>query len=262
MNVNRIVSRANERTAREARTARDREAGMDREAMRLRYGTADRNSPDAVKLQKDLGWKMTDEAAEEYRKQRAAASEEYEKQNKVIRGAQGQLDRAVKDNLKNIDVEWKRAESKFVDVRVWNKQTLEHVYRLPKDIVDTFDRETFNKGDGSFTANWAGGGYNVDVHPRGTNDAYGKELHTMFVDAYNGVKTQFYSSAGPLIGKNNASVNNQAKTAQSQINAAKGQLEGAWANLKESEKFKQDTTNQQIASGAMQLSGLNLQRGA
>ena len=262
MNASRIISRAQSKTAREDRAVRERAAARDHEAMRLRFGTDDRNHPDAVKLQKDLGWKMSDADAEEYRALRADATKEYNTQTKALKGAQSELDQAVKDNLKNIDAEWKRAESTFVDVRVWNNQTLEHVYRLPKAVVDTFDSEAFNKGDGTYTSNWAGGGYNVDVHPRGTKDSYGKELHKMFSDAYGDVKTQFYKEAGVAIGKNNTSVRTQAKEAQGQLNTAKGQLEGAWGNLQSSEKFKQDTTQQQIASGAAQLSGLNLQRGA
>lgn len=262
MITSRIVSRVTAQSAEEQRAARDREAGRDRVDQRLRFGAADRNSPDALKLQKDLGWKMTDADAEAYRKQRAEASSEYGTQKKALNSAQGELNALVKEHTLDINKEWKKAESKFVDVRVWNKQTLEGVYRLPKEVVDAMDKETFNKGDGSFTSNWAGGGYNVDVHPRGTNDAYGAELHKMFREAYGTVKTKFYEEAGPAIGKNNTTVRSQAATAQGQINSAKGQLEGAWTNLTESEKFKQQTQQQQIASGALQLSGLNLQRGA
>lgn len=259
MNPIRIAQR---HSAAAQRAARDRAASADRTQERLRMGAADRNSPDAVKLQTDLGWKMTDKAAEEYRKNRSAADSQYKDFSGQLLSASRQVDSAEKAALLNIDKEWKKAESGFVDVRVWNKQTLEHVYRLPKEVVDTLEKESFNKGDGSFTANWAGGGYNVDVHPRGTNDAYGKELHTMLGDAALQVKTEFYKAASPAIAKNNTSVRDQAATARGQIGSARGQLEGAMALRKDQEAFAVANQKQLEAAGALQLSGLNLNRGA
>lgn len=82
-------------------------------------------------------------------------------------------------------------DENLVTIRVVNGNSIEGEYKLPKEAIDKLNAEIFNQGDGSYVGNYKSDNiYNVDVVPRGTSDAYGKELHEAIgkaVEDYQGI---------------------------------------------------------------------------
>jgi len=187
-----------------------------RESSRSRGRTAD---PALERRAQDFGFMTTDAEAIEVRK--ALDFSEHEKASKKLSSAMGKLSAFEGKNIKDIDSVWGSARDKFTTVGIYNGNSLEGTYRLPKDIVDKLHGGSggaINAGENTYTGRWKGDNrYNVDVVVSGIDEARGKELHEMFGSAESDVKTQFYEEYGKKINDNNARIRDAAADARSQI---------------------------------------------
>lgn len=168
------------------RTERLRARNIERQ--RPRRGGGDVALQDQALLRKDAGFKMTggqyDEylmqeekagklrsAAEGFDKKITSAEEQWEHQMGLVKAA-------TPENV------WNNFRKSWKPVRVVNGDKIEATYHLPEEVINKMHTETFNQGDGTFVGNFKEGGvYNVDVTPRGSSDAYGKELHEAIAGA-------------------------------------------------------------------------------
>ena len=103
--------------------------------------------------------------------------------------------------MTSVEKQWERAQKTFVPVRVIGPIT--RPSRVPissRDrLLTSMHKESFNKGDGSFVGNWHDGFYNVSVVPRGTSDAYGKQIHDSLSGAYTQVQSKFWDEVAPEV---------------------------------------------------------------
>jgi len=140
------------------------------------------------------------------------------------------------------DAAWDSYASTFKPVRVVSGSNVEETYMLPDEVISSLGSQVFNKGDGSYTANWVDGGkyYNVDVAIRGTDEKYGKELHEMLQNATSQTKSTFYESAQPeidLINKyGQAAVDQQSAIIDSEYATALDTLEQQRASVAAAEE--------------------------
>lgn len=138
-----------------------------------------------TQMREEYGLIMTGEQYETLNADLADTKTKRDEASDRLDTAQKNLDAAVSKGNALIEAAKQKVLDQYnnslVNVRVVNGQNVEANYRLPRSVVDKLNTTVFNRGDGSYTANWVDNGafYNVDVVPRGTSDAYGKELHEM-----------------------------------------------------------------------------------
>ena len=204
------------------RTLRQRQELEAKRAQVTRRGAVDINQVDQATYRDDLGFNMTRAGYEEYLEEKSNFDKQYSdvisSNRKALEELSG-LEAKAKGGMTSVEKEWQRAQKTFVPVRVIasDNKTVEGTYMLPREVVNTMHKESFNKGDGTYVGNWHGGYYNVSVVPRGTSNAYGKELHNALSSAYTQVQSKFWDEAAPQV----ASANKQTQSTLEQIQGHK-----------------------------------------
>jgi hypothetical protein len=114
----------------------------------------------------------------------------------------------------------------LVPVRVVNGNTVEGTYMLPKSTVEAMNKDSFNKGKGSYTGNWVDNGafYNVDTRVTGTGGNRGQELH----DSLRNAATEYDRSWNAQVAANQDTLGKERSARLSAFEAdANKQYEGA-----------------------------------
>lgn len=211
------------------RMLRQRQELEAKRAQVTRRGAVDINQVDQATYRDDLGFNMTRAGYEKYLEEKAEFDKYYNDvigSNRTALEKLSGLEAKAKGGMTSVEKEWQRAQKTFVPVRVVasDNKTVEGTYRLPKEVVDAMHRESFNKGNGTYVGNWHGGYYNVSVVPRGTSNAYGKELHNALSSAYTQVKSKFWDEVAPKVSSAN-------KVTQSTLGQIQGHKSTALGNI-------------------------------
>ena len=204
------------------RMLRQRQELEAKRAQVTRRGAVDINQVDQATYRDDLGFNMTRADYEEYLEEKSNFDKQYNDVISSNRAALEQLsgiEAKAKGGMTSVEKEWQRAQKTFVPVNVIasDNKTVEGTYRLPREVVDTMHKESFNKGDGTYVGNRHGGSYNVSVVPRGTSNAYGKELHNALSSAHTQVQSKYWDEAAPQV----YAANKQAQATLAQIQGHK-----------------------------------------
>lgn len=204
------------------RMLRQRQELEAKRAQVTRRGAVDINQVDQATYRDDLGFNMTRAGYEEYLEEKSNFDKYYSDvigSNRTALEKLSGLEAKAKSGMTSVEKEWQRAQKTFVPVRVIasDNKTVEGTYMLPREIVNTMHKESFNKGNGTYVGNWHGGFYNVSVVPRGTSNAYGKEVHNALSSAYNQVKSKFWDEVAPQV----SSANKQTQSTLGQIQGHK-----------------------------------------
>lgn len=101
-------------------------------------------------------------------------------------------------------------------VRATHGNTVYKTWEVPKSVMPDLE-SSFNKGDGSYVANWVDGGkfYNIDTEPQGVGSEYGLELGSALDKLKSQAKSAFYESG---------TYEQQAAAAQAQYDSAVGEF--------------------------------------
>jgi len=194
--------------------------------------------------------------------------------NAQVAAAQAEID-ALGYESQSVDPLWNEYYSGFKPVRVVSGSNVEGTYMLPDEVISGLGG-VFNKGDGTYTANWVDGGkyYNIDVTPRGTDDAMGKELHEMLGGAVSQTKSAFYDSAQGQVDLANkygqlsvdqakeqqsALLGNQVASGYDEISQQRASIKAAEAAEKKQLQDAKDQFNQRVDT--QRTAALGLRRG-
>ena len=224
------------------RMLRQRQEMEAKRAQVTQRGAVDINQVDQATYRDDLGFNMTRAGYEEYLEEKSNFDKNYGDvigSNRTALEKLSGLEAKAEGGMTSAEKEWQWAQKTFVPVRVVasDNKTVEGTYRLPKEVVDTMHKESFNKGDGTYVGNWHGGYYNVSVVPRGTSNAYGKELHNALSGAYTQVQSKFWDEVAPQVSSAN-------KVTQSTLNEIQGHKSTAQGNIElanQQKDFRQST---------------------
>ena len=224
------------------RMLRQRQELEAKRAQVTRRGAVDINQVDQATYRDDLGFNMTRAGYEEYLEEKSNFDKQYSdviSSNRTALEKLSGLEAKAKGGMTSVEKEWQRAQKTFVPVRVVasDNKTVEGTYRLPKEVVDTMHKESFNKGDGTYVGNWHGGYYNVSVVPRGTSDAYGKQLHDTLSGAYTQVQSKFWDEVAPKV----SSANKETRSTLGQIQGYKDTAQGNIELANQQRDFRQST---------------------
>lgn len=220
--------------------------------------------PEEYETQKydDLGLIMTPTQYGEVRSDldasqaaRAKALGKLSSQEQLLNASVAEQRAAIESQMSALDAEraglsvpdmnslWNQYESNFHNVRVIGpNNSIEATYRLPKEIIDTLDKQAFNQGDYSYTANWVDNGafYNVSAQLTTSDEWYGKELHEMLQGATRDTKSYFeQQNAGAI-----ADAQHQIDMANMQYDAYGNQLAQAGKDLTAQQQGYMDQINQ------------------
>ena len=211
------------------RMLRQRQELEAKRAQVTQRGAVDINQVDQATYRDDLGFNMTRDGYEKYLEEKSEFDKNYNdviSSNRTALEKLSGLEAEAKGGMTSVEKAWQRAQKTFVPVRVVasDNKTVEGTYRLPKEVVDTMHKESFNKGDGTYVGNWHDGYYNVSVVPRGTSNAYGKELHNALSSAYTQVQSKFWDEVAPKVSSAN-------KVTQSTLNEIQGHRGTAQGNI-------------------------------
>jgi len=133
----------------------------------------------------EYGWVMSDAQVKEEQAIRGKYDEAANSVRSQIDSNKAAYQTSIDQGRNSISSQYDNAIGKIqkgsmnlVPVRVVNGNTIEGVYMLPKETVEQMNRDSFNKGTGSYVGNWvdSGSNYNVDVRVKG-GGARGQELH-------------------------------------------------------------------------------------
>ena len=205
-------------------------------------GAVDINQVDQATYRDDLGFNMTGAGYEEYVGEKSKFDKSYGDvvgSNRTALEKLSGLEAKAQGGLTSVEKQWERAQKTFVPVRVIgpDNKTVEGTYKLPRTVVDSMHKESFNKGDGSFVGNWHDGFYNVSVIPRGTSDAYGKQIHDTLSGAYTQVQSKFWDEVAPEV----SSANKGTRSALGQIKGYKDTAQGNIELANQQRDFRQST---------------------
>lgn len=212
------------------RMLRQRQEMEAKRAQVTQRGAVDINQVDQATYRDDLGFNMTRDGYGEYLEEKAEFDKQYSdviSSNRTALEKLSGLEAKAKGGLTSVEKAWQRAQKTYVPVRVIasDNKTVEGTYRLPKEVVDTMHKESFNKGDGTYVGNWHGGYYNVSVVPRGTSNAYGKELHNALSSAHTQVQSKFWDEVAPQVSSANKVTKSTLKEIQGHKSTAQGNIE-------------------------------------
>ncbi len=148
-----------------------------------RFRNAVEARPKDVYYRPEYGWVMSNEDVKKEKAIKAQYDEAEAKAAAQVAQAEADFQRSVAEGRGQINSAYAAAAAKnnvpMVPVRVVNGNNVEATYMLPKSSVDQMNKDSFNKGKGSYTGNYVDGGkfYNVDVRVTGTGGKRGQELH-------------------------------------------------------------------------------------
>lgn len=147
-----------------------------------RFRQAQEAKPKDTYYRPEYGWVMNNamvkkeqEVKGQYDQAAAQGAEQVQRNEQEFQGLLEQKRNEINSAYSN---QAKKFNTNLVPVRVVNKDKVEATYMLSRDTVNGM-AGSFNKGKGSYYANWVDGGkyYNIDVNVRG-GGARGHELHS------------------------------------------------------------------------------------
>lgn len=187
--------------------ATNRSRGRDRNDSRIR--NAQEAKPKDVYFRPEYGWVMSNEDVKKEKEVKAKYDEAAAQAANQVQQFESDYQRSVTEGKGQINAAYAQAAAKnkvpLVPVRVVNGNNVEATYMLPKTSVDQMNKDSFNKGKGSYTGNYVDGGqfYNVDVRVTGTGGKRGQELHDALRNAsIDNSKAQ--EAANAALGKEKA----------------------------------------------------------
>ena len=203
---------------------------------RSRRGGVDQQQFDHAIFREDVGVRMTTEGYNKFQEGETEYSEKYNEFSGKLKDADRKLNDATKKaNDISVGKEWDKARKSFVKVNVWQgnnaKKGVEGSYYLPKNVVNEMNSKSFNQGNGSYTGSYVGNEYYVHVVPRGTSDAYGKELHNSLSSGERDIKDTFWKETEPILTA-------AQKKALGIIKGERDKVKGFWDELRESQKTR------------------------
>ena len=231
------------------RTSQNR--GRDRNDSRFRQ--AQEAKPKDTYYRPEYGWVMSNKMVEQEKGVKAKYDQAVAQGADQVKQNEQQFQGLLEQKRNEINSAYSKQANQYnpqlVPVRVVNKDKVEATYMLPKETVDGMGG-SFNKGDGSYYANWVDGGkyYNIDVNVKG-GGARGHELHTSLQQAVAQNNAARDTALANLNKEKSATLKSFEQTAAKEYDGAKAVWEKELETLRGAYAKRVATGKQQYEEG-------------